>query len=69
MLKLAPVHAVGCLGNWGSNGIEHRLTSPPLSPRGQVARMNLTTKDATFKRFHCDSRDQLREHLANFPEA
>lgn len=33
---------------------------------GQVERMNRTIKDATVKRFHYDSHDQLRAHLADF---
>ena len=33
---------------------------------GQVERMNRTIKDATVKRFHYDSHDQLRVHLADF---
>ena len=28
--------------------------------------MNRTTKEATVKRYHHDSHDQLRTHLANF---
>jgi transposase InsO family protein len=48
-----------------ANGIEHRLTKPnhPWT-NGQVERMNRTIKDATVKRFHYDSHDQLRTHLA-----
>ena len=50
-----------------ANGIEHRLTKPnhPWT-KGQVERMNRTIKDATVKRFHYDSHDQLRTHLADF---
>lgn len=33
---------------------------------GQVERMNRTIKDATVKRFHDDSHDQLRTPLADF---
>ena len=45
--------------------IEHRLTKPrhPWT-NGQVERMNRTIKDATVKRYHYDSHDQLRQHLA-----
>nr|CAD7045843.1 IS481 family transposase [Rhizobium sp. P007] len=52
------------------NGIEHRLTkiNHPWT-NGQVERMNRTIKDATVKRFHYDSHDQLRRHLQNFIEA
>lgn len=64
-----------------ANGIEHRLTKPnhPWSsedqktirgivfPRdGQVERMNRTIKESTVKRYHYDSHDQLRAHLADF---
>jgi transposase InsO family protein len=47
--------------------IEHRLTKPrhPWT-NGQVERMNRTIKDATVKRFHYDSHDQLSQHLADF---
>ncbi|QRE75500.1 IS481 family transposase [Methylobacterium aquaticum] len=50
--------------------IEHRLTKPrhPWT-NGQVERMNRTIKEATVKRFHYDSHDQLRQHLADFVTA
>lgn len=49
------------------NGIEHRLTKPnPPWTNGQVERMNRTLKDATVKRYHYETHDQLREHLAAF---
>ena len=43
--------------------VEHRLTKPrhPWT-NGQVERMNRTLKDATVKRYHYDSHDQLRRH-------
>jgi transposase InsO family protein len=49
------------------NGIEHRLTKPnhPWT-NGQVERMNRTLKEATVRRYHYESRDQLREHLKTF---
>jgi transposase InsO family protein len=49
------------------NGIEHRLTKPnhPWT-NGQVERMNRTLKEATVRRYHYDSHDQLRDHLATF---
>ena len=50
-----------------ANGIEHRLTKPnhPWT-NGQVERMNRTIKEATIKRYHYDSHDQLRAHLTDF---
>jgi transposase InsO family protein len=50
-----------------ANGIEHRLTKPnhPWT-NGQVERMNRTIKEATVKRYHYDSHDLLRTHLADF---
>src|SRR5215210_2610491 len=50
--------------------IEHRLTKPrhPWT-NGQVERMNRTFKDATVKRYHYGSHDQLRQHLADFVTA
>ena len=53
-----------------ANGIEHRLTKPnhPWTI-GQVERMNRTIKDATVKRFHYDSHEQLRTRLADFMAA
>jgi transposase InsO family protein len=53
-----------------ANGIEHRLTKPnhPWT-NGQVERMNRTIKEATVKRFHYDSHDQLRAHLNDFMAA
>ena len=52
------------------HGIEHRLTKPnhPWT-NGQVERMNRTIKDATVKRFHYASHDQLRQHLHAFVQA
>ena len=49
------------------HGIEHRFTriNHPWT-NGQVERMNRTIKDATVKRFHYDSHDQLRRHLDDF---
>jgi transposase InsO family protein len=49
------------------HGIEHRLTKPnhPWT-NGQVERTNRTIKEATVKRYHYDSHDQLRQHLQLF---
>jgi transposase InsO family protein len=49
------------------NNIDHRLTKPrhPWT-NGQVERMNRTIKEATVRRFHYSSHDQLRTHLADF---
>lgn len=49
-----------------ANGIEHRLTKPnhPWT-NGQVKRMNRMIKEATGKRCHYDSHDQLRTYLAD----
>ena len=49
------------------NGIEHRLTRPnhPWT-NGQVERMNRTLKEATVRRYHYDSHEQLRCHLFAF---
>lgn len=48
-------------------GIEHRLTNPhhPWT-NGHVERMNRTLKDATVKRYHSQSHDQLTQHLHTF---
>ena len=53
-----------------ANGIEHRLTKPnhPWT-NGQVERMNRTIKNATVKRYHYNTHDQLRTHLADFLDA
>jgi transposase InsO family protein len=52
------------------NGIEHRFTKPnhPWT-NGQVERMNRTIKEATVRRYHYDSNDQLKTHLAAFLDA
>ncbi|HLO77412.1 MAG TPA: integrase core domain-containing protein [Magnetospirillum sp.] len=52
------------------NGIEHRLTKikHPWT-NGQVERMNRTIKEATVKRYHYDSHQQLEAHLENFVSA
>lgn len=52
------------------NGIEHRLTKVKHPwTNGQVERMNRTIKEATVKRFHYDSHQQLETHLTNFISA
>jgi len=52
------------------NGIEHRLTKirHPWT-NGQVERMNRTIKEATVKRYHYDSHEQLTAHLHDFIDA
>jgi transposase InsO family protein len=52
------------------NDIDHRLTKPnhPWT-NGQVERMNRTIKDATVKRYHYESHEQLRKHLRTFLDA
>jgi transposase-like protein len=47
--------------------IEHRLTQVchPWT-NGQVERMNRTIKEATVKRYHYESHDQLKAHLHSF---
>ena len=53
-----------------ANGIEHRLTklNHPWT-NGQVERMNRTLKEATVNRYHYETHDQLRTHLADFVTA
>ncbi len=52
------------------NGIEHRLTKVKHPwTNGQVERMNRTIKEATVKRYHYDSHQQLDAHLADFVDA
>ncbi len=46
------------------NDIDHRLTKPKHPwTNGQVEPMNRTRKDATVKRFHYETHEQLRRHL------
>jgi transposase InsO family protein len=49
------------------HGIEHRLrkVNHPWT-KGEVERMNRTIKEATVKRYHYQTHDQLKEHLAQF---
>jgi transposase InsO family protein len=50
--------------------IDHRRTKPKHPwTNGQVERMNRTIKDATVRRFHYETHDQLRGHLATFVHA
>lgn len=50
--------------------IDHRLTKPKHPwTNGQVERMNRTIKEATVRRFHYDTADQLRSHLTDFVTA
>jgi transposase InsO family protein len=49
------------------NGIGHRLTKPKHPwTNGQVERMNRTLKEATVRRYHYESHEQLRGHLDAF---
>ena len=52
------------------HGIEHRFTKPnhPWT-NGQVERMNRTLKEATVKRYHYSTRQQLSAHLSAFLDA
>ena len=51
-------------------GIEHRLTKPKHPwTNGQVERMNRTLKEATVKRYHYHSHEQLQDHLDIFLNA
>jgi transposase InsO family protein len=52
------------------NDVDHRLTKPnhPWT-NGQVERMNRTIKDATVRRYHYETHDQLRAHLKTFLDA
>ena len=53
-----------------TNDIDHRLTKPKHPwTNGQVERMNRTLKEATVRRYHYESHDQLRQHLADFVDA
>jgi transposase-like protein len=50
--------------------IEHRLTKLNYPwTNGQVERMKRTIKEATVKRYHYGSHDQLRQHLQLFVDA
>jgi hypothetical protein len=40
-----------------------------MPDNGQIERMNRTIKDATVKRYHHDSHDQLRPHRQLFVDA
>lgn len=52
------------------NDIEHRLTKVKHPwTNGQVERMNRTIKEATVKRYHYDSHQQLEAHLHDFINA
>ena len=61
-------HSVGQLcDEWG---IEQRFTKPAHPwTNGQVERMNRTVKEATIKRFHYETTDQLNAHLQKFLRA
>ncbi len=45
------------------------MSSGQRPTNGQVERMNRTIKDATVKRYHYDTHDQLRAHLQLFVDA
>jgi len=53
-----------------ANRIEHRLTKPNYPcTNGQVERTCRTVREATVKRFHYNSHEQLRTHLNDFMAA
>lgn len=54
-----------------AHDIEHRRLTKPNHPwtNGQVERKNRTIKEATIKRFHYDSHEQLRTLLADYMAA
>jgi transposase InsO family protein len=50
--------------------IDHRLTKPAHPwTNGQVERMNRTIKEATVRRFHYETHQELERHLADFVDA
>lgn len=52
------------------SGIEHRLTKVKHPwTNGQVERMNRTIKEATVKRYHYETHNQLEIHLHDFIQA
>jgi transposase InsO family protein len=53
-----------------ANGIDHRLSklNHPWT-NGRVERMNRTINEATVKRFHYESCQQVRMNLADFMAA
>ncbi len=55
---------------YDANDLEHRLTKPnhPWT-NGQVERMNRASRNATVKRLHYESHEQLRVLLADFKAA
>jgi Integrase core domain len=72
VLRADPIFLRGLVTAWAQaspkpwtrsarHDIDHRLTKPkhPCT-NGQVERMNRTIKDATVKRFHYETNDQLR---------
>ena len=67
-----PAEAIGVAGQVSLtvNEIEHRLTKPNHTwTNGQAERMNRMIKDATVKRYHYNSHEQLHCHLADFLDA
>ena len=52
------------------NDIDHRLTRAKHPwTNGEVERMNRTIKEAAVQRFHHETHDELRSHLADFVSA
>ncbi len=52
------------------HGVEHRATKPAHPwTNGQVERINRTLRDATVRRYHYDSHDELQRHLQLFLDA
>ena len=49
--------------------LDEKGTADIMPDNGQVERMSRTIKDATVRRYHYDSHDQLRSHLHLFVDA
>jgi transposase InsO family protein len=69
-LQSKPERSSGLTHSNTQSDIDHRLTKPKHPwTNGQVERMNRTLKDATVKRYHYETHDQLRKHLGDFVTA
>ena len=56
-------------GEQGCCACCHRIFANGSWPPWRVERMNRTLKDATVRRYHYASHDQLRSHLTDFVTA
>ncbi len=69
IVKLCAAHKVPVIPFGTGSSLEGHVNAPQGGVSVDTSMMNHTIKDATVKRYHYDSYDQLRRHLNDFINA